>query len=115
MVKIWSTTCPHCIREIPELMKLNDEFRSKGAQIIGIVYDADETDEIQEAKEITKDLRVNFLNLLPNKEIWQMFRTQSFPSTFFVNSKGEILGDPVIGSRISKYEELLNQYLEQTD
>ncbi|MBQ6342681.1 MAG: TlpA family protein disulfide reductase [Anaerolineaceae bacterium] len=111
LIKIWSTTCPHCIKEMPDMMKLNDEFMPQGAQVIGIVYDADEADEVLEAEEIINDLDLDFVNLLPNQAIWQMFRTQSFPSTFFVNDKGVILGEPVMGSRFSKYEELLNQYL----
>ena len=111
LVKIWSTTCPHCIKEMPDMMKLNDEFRPQGAQVIGIVYDADESDEILEAEEIIKDLDLDFVNLLPNQAIWQMFRTQSFPSTFFVNEKGVILGEPILGSRFGEYEKLLSQYL----
>ena len=115
MIKIWSTTCTHCIGEIPELIKLNNEFKHKGAQVIGIVYDADETEEVKEAKEILTDYHVNYVNLLPNKEIWKIFRTQAFPSTFFVNEKGEILGEPVLGSKISEYKDLLSQYLKQTE
>ena len=113
MIKIWSTTCVHCIGEMPELIELNKELKHKGAQVIGIVYDADEADEVKEAKEILTDLHVDYINLLPNKEIRKIFRTQAFPSTFFVNEKGELLGEPVLGSKFSKYEELLNKYLQE--
>ena len=113
MIKIWSTTCVHCIGEIPELIELNKELKHKGAQVIGIVYDADEADEVKEAKEILTDLHVDYINLLPNKEIRKIFRTQAFPSTFFVNEKAELLGEPVLGSKFSKYEELLSKYLQE--
>lgn len=111
MIKIWSTTCVHCIGEMPELIKLNKELKNRDAQVIGIVYDADEADEVKEAKEILSDLHVDYINLLPNKEIWKIFRTQAFPSTYFVNKKGELLGEPILGSKFNTYEELLSQYL----
>ena len=113
MVKIWATTCGHCIHELPALSQLNAEFEPLGAQVIGIVYDAVDEDEIEEAEEIIQALGVDFLNLLPNEAIRKLFRTQVFPATFFIDEKGMLLADPVLGSRFSEYEELLNQYLSQ--
>ena len=113
MVKIWNTTCGHCIHELPNLTKLNDEFEPLGGQVIGIVYNAVDADEIKEAEEIIQTLGVDFPNLLPNETIRKLFRTQVFPATFFINEKGILLADPVLGSRFSEYEELLNQYLSQ--
>ena len=113
MVKIWATTCGHCIHELPALAQLNDEFEPLGAQVIGIVYNAVDADDIQEAEEIIRMLNVDFPNLLPNEGIRKLFQTQVFPATFFIDEKGMLLADPVLGSRFSEYEELLNQYLSQ--
>ena len=113
MVKIWNTTCGHCIHELPNLTKLNDEFEPLGGQVIGIVYNAVDADEIKEAEEIIQMLDVDFPNLLPNEAVRKLFRTQVFPATFFIDEKGMLLADPVLGSRFSEYEELLNQYLSQ--
>lgn len=113
MVNIWTTTCGFCISEIPALVKLNGEYMPKGAQIIGIVYDADEDDVIEEAREIAEDLDISFLNLLPNDSIRTIFRSQSFPITYFVNAQGEILGEPVMGAAVNKYADLLTRYLSE--
>lgn len=114
MIKIWSTTCYQCIQEMPELVKLNREFKPLGAQIIGVIYDADESDEIQEAREIIEFLDVDFPNLLPNKLIQSLFRTQAFPSTLFVDEGGRILGDPLMGAKTGMYPELVRKYLTET-
>ena len=39
MVNIWGTFCGPCIREMPDLAKLNQEYKSKGVEIIGIPID----------------------------------------------------------------------------
>lgn len=113
MINIWSTTCGFCIGEMPELVKLNKEFESKGAQIVGIVYDATDDDVIEEAKEIIEDLNIDFVNLLPTDEIKQVFNVQSFPCTYFVNQQGEIVGDPVFGAAVSQYPKMVDELLSK--
>ena len=39
MVNIWGTFCGPCIREMPDLAKLSQEYKSKGVEIIGIPID----------------------------------------------------------------------------
>ena len=113
MVNIWSTTCGFCIGELPDLVKLNKEFEQKGAQIIGIVYDAVDEDTIQDAKEIVDDLNVDYAVLLPTPEIKELFKVQVFPCTYFVNEKGEILGEPVFGPALSDFSAIVDKYLAE--
>jgi len=115
MLKIWSVTCAQCIRELPELSRLNKEFQSQGARIIGIVYDADNEEYVQEAKEILEMLDVDFTNLLPNPLIQRIFQTQAFPATLFINNKGILLDDPVLGAKTGMYPELVSKYLTQSE
>ena len=39
MVNIWGTFCPPCIREMPDLAKLNSANKSKGVEVVGIPID----------------------------------------------------------------------------
>ena len=111
MVNIWGTFCGFCIGELTELKRLNSEYAAKGAQIVGIVYDAVEEDLILDARDILSDFKVDYINLLPNEDIKAIFKTQSYPTTYFVNDKGEVLGEPIFGADIAKYTELLDKYL----
>src|SRR5262245_16049040 len=36
VINFWATWCGPCRREIPELVKLNNEFRSRGVEMIGL-------------------------------------------------------------------------------
>ena len=109
MINIWETTCTGCISEMPELNRISKEFESMGGQIIGIVYDAEEADLIEDAKEIVSDLKIEFINILPTEEIKQILVVQSFPTTYFVNEKGELAGLPVVGSQLNAYRSRMNE------
>ena len=96
---------------MPEIKKLAKEFETNGGQIVGLVYDATEDDLIQEAKEIADDLDLNFVNLLPTQEMLDFFKAQAFPTTYFFNEKGEVIGNPVVGANIEEYPVIMNELL----
>jgi peroxiredoxin len=41
LVTFWATTCPGCIREMPQLIELYDELQPQGLEIIGIAMNYD--------------------------------------------------------------------------
>ena len=111
MLNIWATTCTACISEMPELMRLNKEFEEKGGQIVGLVFDAVEDDLITEAKEIASELNIDFMTLLPNDYLRKTFDAMSYPTTYFLNEKGEIMDEPLMGAKTSAYQERMDKYL----
>jgi thiol-disulfide isomerase/thioredoxin len=46
VVNFWATWCPPCIREIPLLVEIQDEYRDRGVTVIGIAVD--ETEAVAE-------------------------------------------------------------------
>ena len=107
MVNIWGTFCGPCIREMPILAELSQEYADKGVQIIGIVIDAaDNNGNVQQeqmtaANKILANANVNYVNLVPS---YGMLSTQlrvvmAIPTTTFVNKQGEIVGATIVGSK----------------
>ena len=41
LVDFWATWCPKCVKELPELVKLHEEFTSKGFDVVGVNLDSD--------------------------------------------------------------------------
>ncbi len=111
MVNIWETTCSACVSEMPVLKDLAEEFEKKGGHIVGLVYDASDDEMIAEAKEIAENLELNFVNLLPTQEIKDFFKAQAFPTTFFFNEKGEVIGEPILGADPDLYAARMNELL----
>ncbi len=107
MINVWGTFCGPCIKEMPELQKLSENYADKGFQIVGIVCDAQyasgETiaEKVDEAKGIIKDTGVKYVNILPYEALNQTILSGSYsiPLTYFVDEEGNILGESYLGSK----------------
>ena len=116
MVNLWGTYCGPCIGEMPDLEELNARLTDKDCGIIGIVCDAagaEDQAHIDSAKEIVADTGVTYQNLIPWDGFSQALPSAFIPTTYFVDSKGQIAGEPAIGARgADDYEALIDALLE---
>ena len=117
MINIWSTTCGPCIEEMPELEKLNKDFQAKGGAIVGLVDDVwvSNTKYLDEAKSIINDTGVTYTNLCAWDGYDDVLEAVGTPTTYFVDSKGKLLGDPILGAHPDKYVELMDKYLSTAE
>lgn len=117
MLNIWGTFCPPCIEEMPELEKINQEYANQGAAVIGLVCDVTAEDDscLQDAFDIIDDAGVTYRNLYWCDEMDEQLATDAVPTTFFVDSDGNLLGDPIVGASPDEYRSALDQYLAETD
>ncbi len=94
MVNIWGTFCSPCIGEMPDLQKISEDYADKGLKIVGMVcdiYDENDTETIELAKEIVADTGVEYQNLMPSDSLNAVFldSVELVPITIFLNSDGE--------------------------
>ena len=115
MVNLWGTYCGPCINEMPELEELYGRLKEKNCDIIGIVCDVrgqDDSAGIAAAQEIIEDTGVTYRNLLPWEGMDQVFPAQFIPTTYFVDSDGQVVGEAAIGARgADEYEALVDELL----
>ena len=96
---------------MPELEELSKEYADKGVAVVGLVVDVTESDDslLSEAQEIIRDTGVTYRNL----KAWDGFKNQlsavATPTTYFVDSNGSLVGDPVIGASVEKYRQSLDE------
>ena len=114
VVNIWGTFCPPCIAEMPELGELARSLPGD-AQIIGLVCDATENSmQVQRAQEILQEAGANFVNIIPDAQLMKfMENVEAVPTTIFINSKGEVVGNAVIGADVKGYKRELEKLLKQ--
>ena len=113
MINLWTTWSGSFVKKLPELESLSSEFEKKGCRIVGICLNADE--EKEEALSILQDAGVTFLNLAATDDLKDVFRFKSIPTTYFVDSEGNLLSDPVEGTDINLFQETLDSLLEDLD
>lgn len=109
MVNVFATWCSPCVQEIPDLAEIQKEMKDKGVNIVGVVTDTvDQTGENQEALEKAKLIRerskAEYPFLIPDKSNFngRLSGIRAFPETFFVDKKGQIVGETYSGSHNKK-------------
>lgn len=107
LVNVWGSDCPPCIYEMPELEKLNAKLKEKGSGVIGVITDG--FTHANDAKEIINMTGVTYPNVCLNEEIYNFLPIQVTPTTFFIDSEGKLIGDPIYGARDSE------SYMEEFD
>lgn len=116
VVNVWGTFCGPCIREMPDLANWAEEL-GDDVQLIGIVGDINgetDTQHIELAQAIAQKANVEFINLIPNNDFSGFMATViAFPTTFFVDQNGAIVGEPIIGANIAGCKEFVENYFAE--
>lgn len=106
MVNIWATYCNPCIAEMPELAKLHADYADKGFQIIGIVSDAGvseapDGEAVDFANAIIDQTGADYLHIIPGEGMMYgaLSNITAVPTTYFIDMSGNIVGEPVVGSK----------------
>ena len=115
MINIWATTCGPCIEEMPELEKLNKEWSKKGGAVVGLVDDVPvgNSEYLHDAQEIIMDTGVTYTNLRAWDGYIDVMSKVGTPTTYFVDSSGKLIGDPILGANVKKYKEAMEKYLSE--
>ena len=110
IIDFWASWCGPCRKENPNVVALYNEFHSKGLNIIGVSLDDDAT-KWKDA--IAKDkLTWNQVSNLKGFEdpIAIQYDIQQIPTTFVLDSKGNIVAKDLRGDELkAKVQELLTQ------
>ena len=94
MLNLWAYWCPPCVGEMPDLQKLSEDYADRGFQILGVSMEEYEADNVAKMAE----LGVAYPCLRLTESLYAVLNTSYVPSTIFVDSEGQILGEVVVGS-----------------
>ena len=96
-INIWATWCGPCVAEMPDLQKVYENL-PEGVNFLGVCLDGGEETEL--AKQILSDAGVKYENMIANDEMNKGFMSyiQGYPTTIFVDSKGNLVGDELLGA-----------------
>ena len=91
LLNLWASWCPPCIKELPELDRLQERLGSDDFIVIAISVDQDP--ELAHQM-FTEKLSLKNLELYiePGKNLSSHFPVDVLPSNFFINRKGQAIG-----------------------
>lgn len=116
IINFWTNGCGSCIAEMPELEQYYKEFQDKNINLIAVAASAGDSDLMRsEAEKILKEKGVTYTNIIPDIEsdFYKDFicEISGFPTTYIVDSEGNMIGAPIIGV-VKNQEETLLKRLE---
>ena len=115
VINLWATWCGPCVNELPQLEKLWKEYSQRGVGFVGICLDAMDSRTAYEATNLAKKAGITYPMLACNREVERLFdpMLEAYPTTIFVNEKGEIIAQPVVGADPDAYRRTLESLLNR--
>jgi len=111
IIDFWASWCKPCRVENPNLVKLYNEYHSKGLEIISVSLDREAQKDFW-IKAIEKD-QLNWYNI-SNLKFWQepiakLYGVNSIPATFIIDENGILIAKKLRGAQLDqKIKELLD-------
>ena len=115
MINCWATWCNPCIKELSQLQKLSKTFEEKDCQIIGLCSDLHMKSDPAEAVSILQKKGVTYLNVVAPDEDHLFYKLVVYPTTYFVDSEGRLLSDPIFGADLKGYSKALDKILTELE
>ncbi|MCD6182235.1 MAG: TlpA family protein disulfide reductase [Candidatus Cloacimonetes bacterium] len=89
VLDFWATWCVPCVKELPQLSALQDEF---GEEIQVIAITIDKARSISKAKALVKSNNFSFITLFdPNKEVATLYNMVNPPRTMIIDPQMNII------------------------
>ncbi|WP_289043322.1 TlpA disulfide reductase family protein [uncultured Olleya sp.] len=86
VLNFWFTKCGPCIKEMPELNNLAEDFKNKKVKFLAITFNSKEV-----VKQFLQDTTFDF-DIAPNaNDVITMYGVQSYPTSIVVDKNGNIV------------------------
>ena len=95
VVNLWATWCGPCRMEMPDLVKLNNEYKSRGLVVLGVATTYNERDNLDGVKEFVKTQKVDYKVLwddgtLAQPLVQSVNGRNNIPQSFVISRDGKI-------------------------
>jgi len=112
VINIWSPWCLACASDVPKFVNLVNQLPENVNLITICDMNEDEYDIVHS---VVTEAKANYITLLANDEIRKelLFDFQMLPVTIFVDSEGNLVGDPLYSA--AEQENMIENYLKAID
>jgi len=88
LLNFWATWCPPCRKEVPDLIRLQRDYRKQGLRVIGVTYPPQTKTEV---RRFARQMGINYPVALGRKETKLQFTSSdTLPMTIVIGRDGRI-------------------------
>ena len=94
LLNFWASWCTGCRAEMPEFIKLQEEYGGENFVIVAVSVDSSPHKAVNFLKELEKETgrKVNFLVLYDSgKEVVKKYRPIGMPSSYLIDREGKLI------------------------
>lgn len=89
LLNVWATWCTPCVKELPELVKLADEWGDKGVVVLGV--SVDNPRDHAAVRRMVARFGIDYpIALAPNGRGLQAWGIKGYPTSFVIDRAGNI-------------------------
>ncbi len=117
LIDLWGSWCTPCLRAIPDLVRIQQQYRIAGLEVVGIACEKNSTGQNEAAvRAVQRRLpNINYRLLMAGEPgsdpVRAQFRPTAFPSLILVDADGTILWRGIGGDSIAEVEPIIRRRL----
>lgn len=112
MVNVWATTCGPCIQEMPHIQQLANNYAGRGLKVVTVLGDSETPGCINTALAIIGGIQgFNLPVLRNNSSVAAAFPAGAYPTTYFIDSNGNILKVVTTSNSYDKWCSIIDNLL----
>lgn len=116
LVNMWATWCGPCVAEMPELVKMQDQYRDQGFEVIGLNQDNEDVELIKSfAAKQKLNYQLGWSDSALYSEFVKISRLNGIPQSILFNREGQMTGVFAGGGNavLSKMKETVEKTVNQ--
>ncbi len=110
LLEFWASWCPPCKATIPELISLQNKYRNKGFEVIGVSLDYEDSPP-SKVSAFSREHGINYKVLIGSESVQKQYRVSSIPQAFLIDRNGIII-DSYTGY-VEKLQTLVSSEIEK--
>ncbi len=94
LLNLWATWCGPCRMEMPELVKVENEYKDKGVMVIGLDIESSESEDVVKrfVEERQLNYKIGWLDEEPTTALMSISKMSGIPQSFLLTTDGKLAG-----------------------